>query len=101
MHVHTVFFWLNEETTQDDRTQFEAELYKLLSISNIKQGYWGTPASTGGRAVVDDSYDYNITVIFDDLSAHDAYQVDPLHEGFVENNKALWAKVQVYDVTTG
>jgi hypothetical protein len=47
--------------------------------------------------VVDKTYDYSITCLFEDLAAHNAYQVHPLHTAFVEVGKPLWTRVQIYD----
>jgi hypothetical protein len=35
--------------------------------------------------------------MFDDRAGQDAYQVDPIHVKFVEENQHLWNKVIVYD----
>ena len=99
MHIHTVYFWITDDSTEAQREGFEGWLKKLTTISSIQEAYWGIPAATGERAVVDDSYSYSITFLFEDLAAHDAYQIAPLHCEFVEANKTLWTKVQVYDVT--
>jgi hypothetical protein len=39
-------------------------------------------------------------VTFPDLATHDAYQVDPTHLLFIEQGKALWEKVVIYDSAT-
>jgi hypothetical protein len=36
-------------------------------------------------------------VVFESRAAHDAYQVAPRHVQFIEENKANWAKVRVFD----
>jgi hypothetical protein len=36
-------------------------------------------------------------VTFPDLATHDAYQEDPTHLLFIEQGKALWEKVVIYD----
>jgi hypothetical protein len=59
--------------------------------------YIGQPAPTPPRPVVDASYDHCLTLIFDDMAAHDAYQEEPLHKAFIEHCKPLWERVQIYD----
>ena len=39
------------------------------------------------RPVVEDSYDYAITVVLKDMEAHDHYQVDPIHLEFIDKCK--------------
>ena len=91
-----MFFWLNDDA---DRAGFERDLDALVEGAGISAGYWGAPADTGDRDVIDDSYDYSITLFFDSLADHDAYQVSPEHVAFVENNMKTWKQVKVYDVT--
>ena len=54
------------------------------------------------RPVNDHKFDVSLYVIFADRAAHDAYQQDPRHSQFVEENKANWKEVRVFDsnVTT-
>jgi len=50
------------------------------------------------RAVVDQTYQVALNLAFTDKAAQDAYQVHPLHLGFVEKVlKPNGAKVLVYD----
>lgn len=94
--IHTVFFWLTEEATADDRKFFEAEMTKLAKVSSIQSVYWGPPAMTP-RDVVDNSYDYAWIVHFANKADQDHYQVAQIHLDFIEACKHLWDKVQVYD----
>lgn len=96
MLVHTVYFWLNEGNSDGAVREFEDGLEELLEITSVRSGYWGKPAGTP-REVVDNSYSYGLTVIFDDQAGYDAYQVDPIHKNFVELNSGKWDRVQVYD----
>ena len=97
MHIHTVLFWLTPEA---DRTAFMAAIEGLTRMDEVQTGYIGVPAATGSRRVVDDSYDAGLTLIFDDLAAHDAYQTAPAHTEFVAANQDNWTRVQVYDLQT-
>lgn len=97
MLIHTVFFWLRDDLTDDERATFEASVKTLTTISSIEAGYVGTPAATEDRPVIDSSYDYCLTVLCKDLAAHDIYQVDPIHLSFIETCAAFWTKVLVYD----
>lgn len=62
-------------------------------------GYIGKPADTEKRAIIDSSYDCALITIFKDMEAHDAYQVDAIHDKFRELSH-LWDRVQIYDSHT-
>ena len=53
------------------------------------------PALT--REVNDRDFDVALHVVFDTRASHDAYQQSPAHLRFVEENRANWAKVRVFD----
>ncbi|MGA0904245.1 MAG: Dabb family protein [Opitutales bacterium] len=94
---HTVIFWLKKELSDQDKKIFHHELEKLLMIESVHELYIGSPAATTNRPVIDNSYDYCLTVILEDISAHDIYQQDPIHLKFIENCAHMWDKVKIYD----
>ena len=96
MLVHTVFFWLKPDVTDAQKAQFRAGLESLRAVECVKALYIGTPAPTD-RPVVERSYSFAITAIFEDLAAQDAYQVHPVHKAFVSRLSNLWTRVVVYD----
>ncbi len=96
MVTHIVYFWLKEGLDQESKDQFVAGAKSLLSIDSLAHGYVGVPASTEKRAIIDSSYDYALITIFEDIEAHDAYQVHPVHDAFRELAH-LWDRVQIYD----
>ena len=98
--VHTVFFWFHDGVSEADSQNFYEELKKLQQIPQIRHGWIGVPADTEERGVIDSSYDYSITFVFDDEKAEHEYQVHPIHTEFVETNSHLWDKVTVYDAVT-
>ena len=95
--IHNVFFWLKEGTSEEEKTSFLKALKSLEEINSVRSLYTGTPAGTP-RNVVDNSYDFALIVHLDDVKGHDAYQVDPIHDVFVEGQSHLWTRIQVYDV---
>lgn len=97
MLVHTVLFWLRKDLDGDKYTDFRIALETLRTIEHADSMLIGTPAETAKRPALDDSYDFALTVIFKDIAAHDAYQDDPIHQAFIDKNKALWKKVKIYD----
>lgn len=98
--IHTVFFWMKDGIDDGERQQFEDGLSSLADIESVKRFYWGTPAATDERDVVDRSYDYALVVHFEDVKGHDVYGPHKIHEKFIEDSSNLWTKVAVYDATT-
>jgi len=99
MLIHSVFFWLKPETSGAQREAMRQGLESLRGIKSVDALYFGIPAAMPERPVRDSSYAFGLTVVFKDLAAHDAYQIDPLHEAFNQNFRPLWARVQVYDAS--
>ena len=95
MLLHSVFFWLRKDLSVAQRKHFEAALETLKGIPSADAVYIGTPADTPERPVIDASYDFCLTVLLQDMEAHDTYQQDPLHQAFLANE--LWERVQIYD----
>ena len=95
--VHTVFFWLHNPDSAEDRTAFEAALKQLLKDSKYtKTNYIGT-APKAIRDVVDDTFTYKLVVTFESDEEQELYQNEEAHLKFIEDAKHLWSKVVVYD----
>jgi hypothetical protein len=97
--VHTVFFWLKNHENTEDQAKLKAGLNELANINLIKHAYVGSPADTS-RSVIDASYSFSITFIFDNKADQDAYQVHPDHLAFVDKCSHLWDHVIVYDAVS-
>lgn len=92
--VHHVYFWLKNKS---DKGLLIEGLNTLIPIPHIREIHIGVPAETY-REVVERSYDVSLLLLFDSKEAHDAYQVDPVHEKFAHDYaKALCEKVTVLD----
>jgi hypothetical protein len=94
---HMVFFTLKERTP-------EAQAKLVAACDKYLSGHDGTVYySAGGRVedltreVNDQDFDVALHVVFDSRAAHDAYQTAPRHLQFIEENRADWAKVRVFD----
>ena len=96
MFVHSVFFWLKDELTQDQKEQFRQGVETLITIQPSVAVYVGTVADTD-RPIIDKSYDLALTCIFENKADQDEYQIDPVHLAFVDNHKEDWKKVLIYD----
>ena len=96
MMVHTVLFWLRKDLAKQELAEFHRDLSTLPGVPSVRHGFIGTPSPTD-RPVIDSSYSYGLTLAFDNLAGHDAYQTHPTHLAFVERNKDKWTRVQIYD----
>jgi len=95
--IHTVFFWMNENVTDEQKADFAKNgLEELKKIKSLHKVYYG-PAAMTPREVVDNSYDFAWICHFKSSEDQDAYQEDPMHLKFIEDYKHLWKRVQVYD----
>jgi len=95
--IHTVFFWLKDGLSDEQVGHFETELAKLLQIETVGSGAVGKPAKTEARPVTDHSFSYHLSITFASIEDHNAYQVHPEHDVFVDACKDLWDRVVVYD----
>ena len=96
---HHVYFWLKEEYQNDaDRAVFEQGLESLFAIGLVAGGRWAVPAEVVLRPVIDQSWDYALSMHFATLADHDSYQDDPDHHAFISTFKPWWEKVLVMDL---
>ncbi len=95
--AHIVFFDLNDDSDAA-RQQLVAAAQKYLS------GHDGTVYFSVGimgpefdRPVNDHDYSVALHVVFENKAAHDVYQTHERHVAFIEENKANWKRVRVFD----
>ncbi len=95
--AHTVFFWLKNPDSEEDRKKFEASLRKFLDRSAYaKTKFIGKPPRAI-RDVVDGSFTYSLIVTFDSAESQQRYQEEAAHKAFVKEAGSLWERVIVYD----
>lgn len=94
--IHVVCVWLKPDLDRRDIKDFEKAMRELKKIKTVRSMEIGKPAGTK-RDVVDNTYSYMMVFYFNDATGHDLYQIDPIHQDFVDKNKAKWTRVQVYD----
>ena len=99
MHIHNVYFWLEDDLDKEALNSFEQGLKSLCVISDVKSGFFGKPAKTD-RDVVENSYTYGLVLMFEDLNAHDTYQSSPVHEQFIAEHRSKWILAVVHDIET-
>ena len=97
---HHVYFWLKEEfKNETDKAAFEKGMQLCVDVASVAKGGWGKQAATADRApVTDKTWDYALFCTFDSVEDHNAYQVDPQHDVFVNGCKHMWDKVTIMDV---
>lgn len=97
MVAHNVFFTLAEPTP----AAIDALVVACKRYLSVQPGIVFFAA--GGlepeldRDVNDRDWHVGLHLVFADRAAHDAYQDDPTHNRFIDENKATWAKVRVFD----
>lgn len=96
MIAHHVLFWLKADTTEEQKQAFRNSLQTLENIEVVKTFHIGIPAPIE-RAVVDTTYTFSLLLFFEDLAAHDVYQVHPLHKAFLDEFRVYFEKVVIYD----
>lgn len=96
MISHHVLFWLKADTTAEQKNAFRNGLQTLENIEVVKTFHIGTPAPIE-RAVVDTTYTFSLVLFFEDLAAHDVYQVHTIHKAFLDEFRELFEKVIIYD----
>ena len=95
--AHMVFFTLKDRNPAN-RDALLAGCKKYLN------GHEGTLYFSAGvraeefkRDVNDLDYDVALHIVFKNKAAHDKYQDAPRHQKFIDENKALWGKIRVFD----
>jgi hypothetical protein len=97
MLAHNVYFTLNDNSTA-------AKEKLVLACRKYLTGHPGTLFFGAGtrveeldRPVNDRDFDVALVVVFDGKANHDKYQKADRHLAFIEENKANWAEVRVFD----
>jgi hypothetical protein len=97
MLVHSVFFWLRDDINDEKRQAFRNGLESLRGVAVVREMFVGVPADSPSRPVLVTDYDFALTVIMDDMAAHDTYQSHALHLEFLREFSGYWSRVQIYD----
>ncbi|HVK16942.1 MAG TPA: Dabb family protein [Fimbriiglobus sp.] len=94
---HMVFFKL-KDATPENKQKLVADCEKYLrDHEGVVYFSAGARAEAFDRDVNDKDWDVALHLVFVDKAAHDKYAVHPEHLKFIEENKAGWAKVRVFD----
>jgi len=94
---HMVFFQL-KDNSGEAKKKLVAACKKYLSDHPGTVYYSaGVLSDSFKRDVNDRDWDVALHLVFKDKAAHDVYQDAPKHLQFIEENKANWKKVRVFD----
>lgn len=94
---HSVYFWLDESLTTEQKAEFEGGLAALAEIDVVAAGTFGRAAATPERPVTNNTFDYALVLEFDSVAQHDAYQVHDEHHVFVDRFSPWFKEVRVFD----
>jgi hypothetical protein len=94
--IHHVYFWLKNPDKVPDKAELINGLYRLSTISTIRNFHIGESANTD-RNVIDNSYAISWLVVFNTAADQESYQAGPIHLQFIDACSDLWSKVVVDD----
>lgn len=97
MLAHMVYFTLNDASAEQQQKLVDACHKYLSNHEGVVFYAAGTLAQDFDRPVNDREFHVGLHVVFADKAAHDAYQSAPSHLQFIEENKANWKQVRVFD----
>ncbi|MBV8608082.1 MAG: Dabb family protein [Singulisphaera sp.] len=97
MLAHNVYFALKDNSEAAIQKLVAACKKFLATHPGIVFFACGTLQKDLARPFNDRGFDVALHVVFDSKASHDAYQLAPLHQTFVEENQENWANVRVFD----
>ncbi len=97
MLAHNVFFTLHDRSPEAKARLINSAKTHLTGHAGVLFFAVGELASELARPVNDQDFDVALHIVFADKAHHDLYQDAPRHHKFVEESKAGWAKVRVFD----
>jgi hypothetical protein len=95
--AHMVYFKLKESTPAAKEKLVDACVKYLSGHEGTVSFAAGVLAPDLNRDVNDRDFDVSLHLVFANKAAHDQYQEHPRHQKFIEENKATWGKVRVFD----
>lgn len=95
--AHMVYFTLNDGSPEASEAMVQACHKYLKNHPGVIYFSAGTRGTEFQREVNDQEYHVVLNVVFDSKESHDKYQIVAEHLTFIEENKAKWAKVRVFD----
>jgi hypothetical protein len=94
---HMVYFTLKDRSPANAERLVEACRTYLTGHPGTVFFAAGTLVPDLTRPVNQLDFDVALQLVFESREAHDAYQQHPRHLQFIEDNKATWERVRVFD----
>lgn len=95
--AHHVFFTLRDNSPNAVQTLVAACQKYLDNHDGLVYFAVGTRNPDLDREVNDNQFDVSLHVVFESREAHDVYQVHERHQQFINEQKANWEAVRVFD----
>jgi hypothetical protein len=95
--VHNVFFALNDNSAAGKQKLVDACKTYLTNHEGTVYFSAGVVSDKLTRPVNDREWDVGLHIVFKTMADHDRYQDHPRHTKFIDENKASWKKVRVFD----
>ncbi len=96
MFSHVVIFWTDPANPNAADELVAGGKRYLAPIPVVLHFHMGKMVGSH-RAVVDQTYQVALNLVFPDKQTQDDYQAHPEHVKFIEQCGKLWKKVVVYD----
>ena len=97
MLAHNVFFTLHDKSPAARAKLINSAKTHLTAHAGVLFFAVGEIAPGLDRPVNDQDFDVALHIVFSDKVHHDLYQDAPRHHKFIDESKAGWAKVRVFD----
>jgi hypothetical protein len=95
--VHSVYFALKDNSPREREKLVNACKKYLTRHPGEVYFAAGVLADEFNRPINDRDFDVALLIVFENKKAHDQYQEAARHQQFIEENKANWKKVRVFD----
>lgn len=69
----------------------------LFDIDVVKHGSYGKTAGTPERPVTQNTFDYALFLEFENVEGHNAYQIHPDHQVFIDSFAKWFKTVKIFD----
>jgi hypothetical protein len=97
MLAHHVYFTLHDNAPQKCGQLIDACKKYLTDHPGTVFFSAGVLTPDLAREVNDRDFDIALSVVFESRADHDAYQIAPRHKEFIEQHKASWKTVRIFD----
>jgi len=95
--AHDVYFTLKDNSPAAKKKLVDACKKYLSGHEGEVFFATGTRDESFKRDVNDTQFDVSLLIVFKDVAAHDKYQDAKRHIQFIDENKANWKSVRVFD----